>query len=305
MLWINCMRNTCPQRVFRSLTSFPICEADNYHSAFLLNERNCALQHQAFVDGRINILDKMSNIFRTELWSAFLDIFFPGCCLTCSTGLKGRQDISYCQVCLRDVRLIGAPFCTICGKPFDNCAGENHLCGYCLKHKWSFSRARAVVYYQGPVTEAVKVFKYKGKMHGLKTFAALTRQYYLHHPLPEPDLILPVPLHPKRLRERGFNQALVLGRELFPNSKEKIDPHVLERHQWTRPQTGLKGVERRKNVKNVFKVKKTEKVKNKKILLVDDVFTTGATVNECARILLKNKAEEVEVFTFARAINRH
>jgi len=132
----------------------------------------------------------------------------------------------------------------------------------------------------------------------------LTRQYYLHHPLPEPDLILPVPLHPKRLRARGFNQALVLCRKFFPKSKKRIDPHVLERHQWTRPQTGLNGKDRRRNVKNVFRVKKAEKIKNKKILLVDDVFTTGATVNECARILLKSKAVDVEVFTFARSTDR-
>jgi len=247
----------------------------------------------------------MSNIFRTELWSDFLDIFFPECCLACSTGLKRRQDISFCQSCLQNVRLIRTPLCTTCGKPFEKSAGESHLCGYCLTHGWHFTQARAVVYYQTPVAEAVKGFKYNGKMYGLETFAALARQYYLYHPFPEPDLILPVPLHSKRLRKRGFNQALVLGRKLFSKSKEKIDPHILDRPQWTRPQTGLKGTERRRNVKNAFRVKKPEKIKNKKILLVDDVFTTGATVNECARILLKSKAAEVEVFTFARAIEQH
>jgi ComF family protein len=270
----------------------------------LLNESNRVLQRESFVDIHINTLDKMSSIFRTELWPALRDILFPLSCLACGAGLKGCQDISFCQVCLQNVRLIRAPFCTTCGKPFDNSTGENHLCGYCLKHEWNFTRARAVVCYQAPVAEAVKVFKYSGKMHGLETFAALTRQYYLHHPLPEPDLILPVPLHPKRLRKRGFNQALVLGRKLFPGSKERIDPHVLERHKWTCPQTGLKGAERRRNVKNAFRVKNTEKIKNKKVLLVDDVLTTGATVNECARILLKSKAADVEVFTFARAIHR-
>jgi ComF family protein len=166
------------------------------------------------------------------------------------------------------------------------------------------TQARAVVCYQAPVAEAVRIFKYNGKMHGLETFAALTRQYYLHHPLPEPEFILPVPLHPKRLRKRGFNQALVLCRKLFPKIKERIDSHVLERHQWTLPQTGLNGAERRRNVKNAFRIKNPEKIKNKKILLVDDVFTTGSTVNECARILLKNKAADVEVFTFARATDR-
>ena len=246
----------------------------------------------------------MSNILRTELWPVLLDILFPERCLGCGIGLKGRQVISYCQACQQDIRIIQEPYCTTCGKPFDKSAGESHLCSYCLKNGWHFTRARAVVYYQTPVAEAVKVFKYNGKMYGLETFAALTRQYYLHHPFPEADLILPVPLHPKRLRKRGFNQALVLARKFFPKSKERIDPHVLERHQWTCAQTGLNGGERRRNVKNAFRVRDPEKIKNKKILLVDDVFTTGATVNECARILLKSKAADVEVFTFARAIDR-
>jgi ComF family protein len=147
---------------------------------------------------------------------------------------------------------------------------------------------------------AVRTFKYNGKMYGLETFAILARQYYMHHPEPEPDLIIPVPLHPARLRKRGFNQSLVFCRKLFSRSKAKIDPLVLQRPQWTRPQTGLNGAERRRNVRNAFQVKKPEKIKNKRILLVDDVFTTGSTVNECAMILLKNKAAEVEVFTFAR-----
>jgi ComF family protein len=193
------------------------------------------------------------------------------------------------------------PFCTICSKPFAESAGENHLCSYCLKNGWHFTRARAVVYYQEPIADAVKEFKYSGKIYGLDTFAALTLQYYQHNCLPDPDVILPVPLHTKRLRRRGFNQALVLSRKLFPEYKKKIDPHVLERHLRTQPQTGLSGAERRRNVRNAFKVSRPEKIKNKKILLVDDVFTTGATVNECARILVKEQASEVEVFTFARA----
>ena len=250
------------------------------------------------------LINRMSNIFRTELWAVLRDILFPERCLGCGVFLSGEQAIAFCHICIEDVRLIQEPFCTLCGMPFDKSAGESHLCGYCLKRKWYFIHARAVVYYQGPVTEAVKVFKYNGKMYGLETFAALTRQYYLNHPFPEPDLILPVPLHPKRLRERGFNQALVLCRKIFPKSKKRIYPHALERYQWTRPQTGLSGKDRRRNVKNVFRVKKPEIIKNKRILLVDDVFTTGATVNECARILLKSRAADVEVFTFARATGR-
>jgi ComF family protein len=107
-----------------------------------------------------------------------------------------------------------------------------------------------------------------------------------------------------RLRKRGFNQALVLSRKLFPQYRKIIDPYTLIRHKRTTSQTGLNGKERRRNVKNAFKVKRPDNILNKKILLVDDVFTTGATVNECARTLLKNGAAEVEVFTFSRVADR-
>lgn len=245
----------------------------------------------------------MNKIFRTELWAPLIDILFPERCLACSTGLRGRQGIAYCATCLQDVRLLQEPFCSKCGKPFEQATGESHLCGYCLKNGWYFKQARAVVRYQPPVTEAVKMFKYNGRMHALATFAALSQQYFQHQPLEEPDLIVPVPLHAKRLRQRGFNQALILCRKTFPAWRDKIDPHILERNFWTQPQTGLTGAERRRNVRNAFMVRRPEKIKNKKILLVDDVFTTGATVNECSRILVKSQAAEVAVFTFARAID--
>jgi ComF family protein len=250
------------------------------------------------------ILNAMSMISRSEFWPILRHILFPDRCLSCNLGLKVRSVISFCQTCQKDIRMIQEPYCTACGMPFDKSAGGSHLCSHCLKIGWHFSRARSVVNYQGVTAKAIQVFKYSGKMYGLGTFAALTRQHYLHQPLPEMDLILPVPLHPERLRQRGFNQALVLSRELFLESKKKIDPHILERNKKTKPQTGLKGSDRRRNVKNAFRVKNLMKIKNKKILLVDDVFTTGATVNECAWTLLKNGAAEVEVFTFARVTDR-
>ena len=244
----------------------------------------------------------MSYIFRTEMWTALLDILFPERCLSCGTGLKTRPEISYCTRCLQDIRWLREPLCTKCGKQFEYAAGGSHLCGYCLVNGWHFKEARAVVHYKPPVTEAVKMFKYKGKMHGLATLTALAHQYFQLQELPQPDLLVPVPLHARRLRQRGFNQALILCRRIFPAWRDRLAPAVLERHFETQPQTGLGAAERRRNVRNVFQVRRPEKIKNKKILLVDDVFTTGATVNECARTLMKNQASEVNVFTFARAI---
>ena len=177
----------------------------------------------------------MSNIFRTEIWTTLLNVLFPERCLSCGTGLKARQEISYCARCLQDIRLLREPFCTKCGKPFEHAAGKSHLCGYCLMNGWHFKQARAVVCYKPPVTEAVKMFKYKGKMHSLATFAALAQQYLQHQPQPQPDLLVPVPLHARRLRQRGFNQALILSRKIFPAWKDMIAPTVLERHFGTKP----------------------------------------------------------------------
>ncbi|MDX1774988.1 MAG: ComF family protein [Desulfobulbales bacterium] len=244
----------------------------------------------------------MGKSIRNGLWPALLDILFPERCLACGTGMKSHENISYCASCRQEIRLICEPFCITCGKPFDQAGGANHLCGFCLINDWHFQQARAAVGYRSPVTEAVKTFKYGGKMYGLATFAALAQQYLLAQPLPDPDVIVPVPLHNKRLRQRGFNQAFILSKKIFPEWKHKIDPHILFRHQWSRPQTSLTGAERRRNVKNAFKVGRPDKIKNKKVLLVDDVFTTGATVNECARVLMGSHASEVVVFTFARAI---
>jgi ComF family protein len=235
-----------------------------------------------------------------DFWLILQELIFPQSCLACDTGLIGRRDISFCQTCLEGVRLLREPFCTICSKPFVKSSGENHFCSYCLSNRWYFTRARAVVHYDGPIAEAVKMFKYNGKMYVLETFTALTIKHFQDSPIPKPDLIIPVPLHAKRLRQRGFNQALVLGRKFFPQYKKIIDPYILARHKLTTSQTGLSGMERRKNVSNAFKVKRPEKVRDKKILLVDDVFTTGTTVNECARTLMEKGAGAVEVFTFAR-----
>ena len=237
-----------------------------------------------------------------ELVQTARDILFPLRCLDCGAGLPARREVSFCDICLQNVRLIHEPFCTICGTPFDKAAGESHRCGVCLKKSWHFMQARAVVRYEGAIAEALKSFKYRGKTHGLATFAAFAEDYFRRYPRPLPDFILPVPLHQERLRRRGFNQALVLSRKIFPQEKKRINPFILERSLKTLPQTGLSSSERKRNVRNAFTLKDPEIIRNKKILLVDDVFTTGATVNECARILLSNQAAEVEIFTFARAV---
>jgi ComF family protein len=116
------------------------------------------------------------------------------------------------------------------------------------------------------------------------------------------DLLIPVPLHLKRLRQRGFNQAHLLIRGWAKQDGMAFDGLTLSRSRWTEPQTALSRKERKKNIRGAFVVKHPERIRGKKIVLVDDVYTTGSTVNECARVLIKAGAAFVDVLTLARAI---
>ena len=119
-----------------------------------------------------------------------------------------------------------------------------------------------------------------------------------------PDLLLPVPLHRQRLRERGFNQALLLVKDLSRRTGIPCDKRILQKKKPTLPQVNLSGPEREKGVRGAFQITEKEKLKGKLILLVDDVYTTGATVNECSKVLMAGGAERVDVFTLAHAIKR-
>jgi ComF family protein len=198
------------------------------------------------------------------------------------------------------VKPLPHPRCSGCGKPFDGCASENHYCSTCLKNNWNFSRASAFFLYVEPITRLIHSLKYKGETSSLPTLSNLARKHFHLPQCNGTEIIIPVPLHAKRLRERGFNQSLLLARSLFPNEKKIINTSILQRHRWTEPQTVYDGKARRKNLRNAFSVRTPGPIKGKKILLIDDVFTTGTTVNECAGVLLKAGAAEVIVFTLAR-----
>jgi ComF family protein len=116
------------------------------------------------------------------------------------------------------------------------------------------------------------------------------------------DVILPVPLHIDRLRWRGFNQALLVSRTIGRTQRTPVDPFILERSRPTAPQTQLKEHERRENVKNAFTVTAPERIEGRRVLLVDDVYTSGATVEECTKVLMRAGAKTVDIFTLARAV---
>jgi ComF family protein len=194
---------------------------------------------------------------------------------------------------------------------FKSRESADHVCGECARHPKKFQVARASGVYKSGLIEIVHQFKYKGKIQLAKPLGALLFTECLHHWKKDAfDLILPVPLHKKRFRQRGFNQAYLLVNDWDNLSRERrlrpwraaVETNVLVRSKKTAPQTGLNRADRLQNIKNAFKVHRPDIVKNKRVLLVDDVYTTGATVNECARVLVKNGAKRVDVLTLARAI---
>jgi ComF family protein len=153
------------------------------------------------------------------------------------------------------------------------------------------------------MAEAIHRFKYQGASHLAKVLGTFLAEYKdPEFPFSDFELILSVPLHPRRLRQRGFNQSLLLARRVRRRHSIPLEITALQRTRHTEPQTQLSGSERQKNIRGAFEVRRPEVVAEKHILLVDDVFTTGSTVQECAKVLLRAGAQQVDVLTLARAL---
>jgi len=231
-------------------------------------------------------------------------------CRLCGKNLIKEDQPFFCNHCWAGIRPIPLPVCPCCGEPFASSVAieysPGHLCGECRNRPPAFDSARAAGYYQGVLVEAIRLFKYQAKTKLSRYLAA--RMYDEARKIYDAsgnlqggfDAVLPVPLHPVRLKQREFNQALLLAHGLSRELGLPLLFDVLERSRWTRPQVELDGEERRKNVRKAFSVKRPEQVSGLRVLLVDDVYTTGATVNECAKVLKKAGAKAVHVMTLAR-----
>ena len=226
----------------------------------------------------------------------------PKQCHCCEKFLgEGQQGI--CTDCLSEIHWIEPPFCSVCGAPFVSKEVRNHPCSNCLTKRKYFTMARALGAYDGSLQDAIHRWKYQGKIALTSFFGEwMTERLYDYWDPNLFDLLIPVPLYPRRLRERGFNQALLLVKELSHRTGIPCGKRVLQKVRPTVPQVNLNGVEREKEVRESFHIIKRKEVEGKSILLVDDVYTTGATVNECSKVLLAAGAERVDVLTLAHAL---
>lgn len=202
-----------------------------------------------------------------------------------------------CNSCLERVKLLGDSICSFCGRPLDST--QSRICRYCRHKSFSFACARSVALYETPLKECIHAFKYRGITTLLPFLGNLMLEYLERNPfLRKVDGIVAVPLHRSRLRERGFNQSLLLARYVAEGFNLPVLSGV-QRVKSTLPQVGLSHKEREKNLKNAFCVVRSHDLVDKEILIVDDVFTSGATVESLARTLLKAGSKRVMVLTCA------
>ncbi len=229
--------------------------------------------------------------------SGLLEFFLPRLCLFCGAAVGEAAAVALCPECEAIIQWVASPLCPCCGRVFASREGGDRLCGDCTTDPPPFTRARAAALYDGPVAAAITRFKFGRQMALLPVMQSWLQRPPCRDLAAEADLLVPVPLHPRRLQARGFNQALLLA-QAFPMLPLAREALVRLRH--TRPQVGLNPRERRDNVQGAFAVPDQTLVKGKNILLVDDLLTTGATVQECARVLKKAGALRVELLTVGR-----
>ena len=256
----------------------------------------------------------MGHAVLEKLWEALGQALFPPRCLACGTAgppagdgpLKGLV----CAACADGFQAVESPFCLRCGVMFPGREGPDHLCGDCLRRSRHFDRARAAGVYDQGLMAVILALKYRGKTRSTATLGRLLLETFFRFWPEEPiNIIVPVPLHRRRLRQRGFNQAHLLVRRWPQMVLEKtaappvwrIERAAMIRRRPTASQTGLDRRARAGNVRDAFEVVRPGAVAGRRILLVDDVMTTGATADACARTLRRAGAERVDVLTLARA----
>jgi len=226
----------------------------------------------------------------------FVQSYLPQDCLLCGRRVIGRQ---LCDVCADDLPALPRPRCRQCALPLPHHDPAGPLiCGQCLKRPRAFDRAVAVYAYAAPLDGLVKRCKYGGDLSVSDGFAIALARELAEEPMP--DLILPMPLHDRRLAERGFNQAVEIARRLAPRLDIPWTAFGCERTRDTPPQAGLDLKARRRNLRGAFVCELD--LRGKRVALLDDVMTSGASLDELAKAARRAGAVEVSAWVVARTL---
>ncbi|MCM1323090.1 MAG: ComF family protein [Acetobacter sp.] len=229
---------------------------------------------------------------------AFIYTILPPRCLLC--GKVIHSDNSLCSDCFSNINFITKPYCKHCGFPLSEFETDSLYCLTCLSKKSPFRLSRSAVKYDNFSKKLILDFKFSDRLEN-KTLLAhwlfVAGEDIFNQGI---DVIIPVPLHYARLFKRKYNQSAVLAAELSKLCHRPVDYKVLRKIKHTTPQIECSGKQRSRNVKNAFQIISPEKIKGKRIVLIDDVFTTGATLTECAKALKCAGAKSVDTLTVAR-----
>ena len=240
------------------------------------------------------------------MYRGCLQCLFPQNCIYCREPRGGPGEF-LCELCLREVGGIQSPYCSRCGLPAEisyDFPTEDFTCAACRKRPFDFDRARSLGRYDTVLKELICHLKYQRQPGAMADIASLLKDHFFT--LPEGAYrdftVSPIPLHFRKMKDRSFDQGFLIAQEVARTLRLPFANGVLRRVKETDSLAGMTKAERWKNIRGVFEVDRPERVQGKDILLVDDVFTTGATGNEAARMLKKSQAGQVHVFTLARTI---
>ena len=235
--------------------------------------------------------------------NAGLGLLYPEVCQLCGESRATPAEGYVCDGCRAKARFIQEPFCHRCGRPFEGAITTQFECANCREMEWHFQSARSAVMARDPVLEVIHRYKYQRALW----FEPFLADLLICVAVPvlgqqKPSMIVPVPLHPTKQREREFNQAERLARRLSAAMQIPVNNRLLRRVVPTRTQTQLNRQERLANVHNAFAIRSGQRLNGERIVLVDDVLTTGATTSACARVLRAAGSGEVCVWTVARGV---
>ena len=236
--------------------------------------------------------------------------FFPSDCRLCGSPLTNISRLPVCPGCIQAIEPIAGATCSRCGESLlrigDDAAPE--LCGQCQGGRPAYEKAVAYGAYDGGLRELIHLLKYEQVTPAAAVLGGMLAQAIAKLRLEGAIVVVPVPLHRSKRRQRGFNQSELIVRtalKKLPELHATLDPKVLERVRATVSQIGLTRPQRKENLRGAFRVAHPSTVKGTSVLLVDDVFTTGTTISECARVLRRAGAEHVWIATVARTLKNH
>ncbi|WP_395462759.1 double zinc ribbon domain-containing protein [Wolbachia endosymbiont of Cantharis cryptica] len=225
------------------------------------------------------------------------NLIFPNVCVSCECIIDKNYDL--CSECNKKINFLTKHYCNVCGAVISD---NIYTCGKCITNPPPFEVLRSVFAYDQHSRNMIINFKFFDNLNYVKTYAKWMYQAN-HDMFQNAEVIIPIPLHKMRLFKRKYNQAALLAKELSKLSNLLYTSFAIKRLRHTTPQAGLSLKQREKNLKKAFKISNREIIKNKIVILVDDVVTTGATVRSCSQEILNSGAREVRVLSLARTVN--